>query len=250
MSVLAFAVSLALSVGVQPPVTSQATVIQELSAENFDDIVVTARKGAPPPKLDAIGYFRRYCYEPNRMTGKSALPSDDLDWEPLGDRTRAQFGIIDTEIPAFGLADASRGSTLLLKVERFPKPGGLVESRCTMAVVGGDDHRRLPRQLSALFRGPGTQRHVGAVGGSPRVEGWEQWLWSAMPGRRSKSWHEINSETRGASRGTWIVVTRLDFYNDHDYVMGDLKTRQGAGKPLSVLTLAYTTKPSRTNLAR
>lgn len=241
MLLFAFVAALALATGLQSAAMPQATV-PEPSFHDLDDIVITARKGRPAPTLDAVGYFRRYCYEPNRLTGRSSPPSSDPDWTPLDHHVRAQFGVADPDVPAFGLTDADDGRTLLLKIERLPKAGGLVESRCTMVIIGGADHRRLPGALSALFRGSGTQRHVGAADGSPRLDGWEQRLWSAMPARRSKSWREVNSRGQAAARGTWVVVTDLRFYDDHDYVMGDLKTRTGAGKPLSLVTLGYTTR--------
>lgn len=225
------------------PATSQTAETKEPPADAFEEIVVTARKDAPPPTLDAVGYFRRYCYEPNRMTGTSASPSDDLEWEPLDEPARQRFGITDAEVPAFGLAKTSRGSALLLKAERYSRPGGLSESHCTLVVMGGDEHARLPQRLSALFGGSGTQRHVGKRDGSPRIAGWEQWLWSAMPARGSKRWREVNAGLRSGGRATWVVVANLRFYDEHDYVMGDLKTRQGPGKALSVMTLVYTTKP-------
>lgn len=243
MTVFTSVAYLALLIGAQSPAASQTTETNKPPADDFDEIVVIARKDAPPPKLDAVAYFRRYCYEPNRRIGKSALPSDDLDWEPLDDHARQRFGITDAKVPAYGLVNTSQGSTLLLKVERLSRPGGLVESRCTMVVIGGDEHHRLPQQLSALFGGSGTQRHVGKQDGSPHIAGWAQWLWSAMPGRGSKSWREVNSVGRSASRATWVVVTDLGFYSDYDYVMGDLKTRQAPGRPLSMMTLTYTTKP-------
>lgn len=230
--------------------TSQTAETKEPSADAFEEIVVTARKDAPPPTLDAVGYFHRYCYEPNRKTGTSASPLDDLEWERLDERARQRFGISDAEVPAFGLARTSRGSTLLIKAQRFSRPGGLAESHCTLVVMGGDEHARLPQQLSALFGGSGTQRHVGRRHGSPRIAGWEQWLWSAMPGRGSKRWREVNAGLRSADRSTWVVVAHPRFYDDNDYVMGDLKTRQGPGKALSVMTLVYTTRPGGAKAAR
>lgn len=240
-----------LLIGAQPAAALQTTeAAQQQPADDFAEILVTARKDASPPRLDAADYFRRLCYEPTRKTGKPAPPSDDPDWEPLDARARQQFGVTDADVPAFGLAATSQGSTLLFKAERLSKPGGLTESRCTMVVIGGDEHRRLPQQLSAVFGGSGTQRHVGRRDGSPRIAGWEQWLWSAMPAHGSRSWREVNAGTRAAGRATWLVVTDLRFYSDRDYVMGDLKIRQGHGRSLSMMTLAHITRPRSAKAVR
>ncbi len=239
---LVFSPFLALTLALSGIVQAQQPPAQEAPDEHLGDIVVTARKGRPPAKLDAMGYYRRYCFDANRLTGQSAPPFGDTDWESLGDKTRLQFGISDPDTPAFGLVDTTRGNTLLLKFESFARPGHLVENRCTMVVIGGQNHDSLPGQLSAMFRGPATQRQVGHPDGTERIKGWRQWLWTGMPARRSKSWRTINAETRRAPGGTWVVVTNLAFYNDHDYILGDLKTRQGDGPPLSVASFAYTTR--------
>lgn len=224
---------------------SQSAASAEMQpAEGLDDIVVTARQGAPPPTLDAIGYYRSYCFEANRLTGRSAPPLEELDWEPLDDKTRAQFGISDPGVPAFALVDEAREYTLVLKFETLNLPDRLVENRCTLVVIGGRDHEALPGRLSEVFRGPGTRRHVGRSDGSERVPGWRQWLWTAMPGRGSRNWRSINAGGRGNS-DSWVVVVDPSFYDLHDYVMGDLKTREGGSQPLSLVSFSYITREAR-----
>lgn len=209
-------------------------------ADGIEEIVVAARPGPLPPLRDAIEYYRAYCFDANRLSGQSAPPVDDSDWQPLDEATRRRFGVTDPASPAFGLADRRRGRTLLVKFERFARPGGLIENRCTLVVIGGRDHAALVGQMSALFRGPGTERHVGAPDGTPRIAGWRQWLWTGMPQRRSRSWRAV-TPSRSAGGGTWVVVTDPSFYDSFDYVLGDLKIRQ-RGRPLSVLSFAYTTR--------
>jgi hypothetical protein len=209
----------------------------------FTDIVVTARPGPLRPLRDAIDYYRDYCFDANRLSGRSAPPVDDSDWQPLDDTTRRQFGVTDPDSPAFGLVDRARQRTLLLKFERLLRPGGLIESRCTLVVIGGNEHGRLVRQMSALFHGTGTQRHVGAVDGAPSLRGWRQWLWTGMPQRGSRSWRVVAGSGPVRPGGTWVVVTDLRFYDNNDYVLGDLKIREGAGRPVSMLSFAFTTRP-------
>lgn len=218
---------------------------KEAPLENIEDIVVTARKGAPPPKLDAVGYYQRYCFDANRLTGQSAPPFDDHAWNILDDELRARFNITDPEVPAFSLVDAERGTTLLLKFERSLGSGGVRESKCTMVIIGGGDHDRLPGQVAGVFRGPGTQRHVGHRSWGKGPKGWRWWLWTGMPGRRSKSWQTVSNEMRNNPVGDWITVYDLAFYNDYDYIVGDLKTKLEGSKPLSVLSFVYVTKASK-----
>ena len=209
---------------------------------SFEEIVVRARPGPPAPLRDAIDYYRSYCFDANRRTGRSAPPVEDSDWQPLDEAMRRRFGVGDPDSSAFGLADRGRERTLLMKFERFARPGGLIESRCTLVILGGRDHAALVGQMSALFRGPGTERHVGERDGSPRIGGWRQWLWTGMPQRRSRDWRVVAS-SRSTRGGTWVVVTDPSFYDSFDYVLGDLKIRQ-SGRPLSVLSFAYTTRAS------
>ena len=215
--------------------------------DDIEGVTITGQREVLSPLLDAVEYYRLYCYEANRLYGHSAPPVLDSDWVPLDEAGRAQFKIFDPEVPAFSLTDAVRETTLLIKFESLPQQGGLVENRCTMAILGGRDHDYLRRQIAAVFGSAGTRRHIGQADGSPKVKGWEQWLWTGMPGRHSKRWRDINAEGRGANRGTWLVVTDLRFYTDHDYIMGDLKIRQYKGQPLSMLTFSYITRAGQRN---
>lgn len=97
--------------------------------------------------------------------------------------------------------------------------------------------------MSALFHGPGTQRHVGEPDGSPSLPGWQQWVWTGMPRRGSRSWRVIERSGRIRSGGSWLVVTDPRFYDSYDYLLGDLKTRTSDGRPVSVLSFALTRRP-------
>lgn len=219
--------------------------VQEAVPDQLNEIVVIRRLGAPPARLDATGYLQRHCFDANRLSGRSAPPEDDMSWEPLNDTTRAQFGISDPEVPAFGLVDEMREHTLVIKFETFRLKNDLRENRCTLVVIGGGDHAELPDRISEMFKGRGTQRHVGHVAGYEKLDGWQQWLWTGMPSRRSKSWQSINGRSRGRVSDSWVVVANDFFFENHDYVFVDLKTRQGAGATLSVLTFGYQTREER-----
>jgi hypothetical protein len=205
--------------------------------DDFADIEVVARPGPLPPLRDAIDYYRSFCFEAARQDGRPASPESDSDWQALGAETRRRFGVEDPDAPVFGIADPARHRTLLVKVERFTRPGRLVEHRCTLVVIGGDEHAALPDRMSRLFGGPGTERHVGEAVGAPALPGWRQWLWTAMPARGSASWRVHRPRTGPPS---FIVVTDLRFYDSYDYVFGDLKTRLRGDTPVSMLSFSLT----------
>lgn len=209
----------------------------------LEEIVVVGRRGAQPPPLDAVAYYKRHCFDAPRRTGRFAPPADDPAWEPLNDKVRAQFGVTDPDVPAYSLVDDARARTLVIKFEQLRLPQNLVEDRCTLAILGGDDHARLIAQVSKLFGGPGTQRHVGHAAGVERIPGWRQTLWTGRPQRGSRRWRVNEADGAAKAGGTWTVVTDIgSFYASNDYILGDLKTRHAPGRSLSVLTFARTTR--------
>lgn len=148
----------------------------DAALDELRDIVVVAPKGATGVKPGAVAYLQRHCFDSNCLHGQSLIPLDDPHRVALDQKTRRQFGLSNADIPAFGLLDEERGQTLLIKFETMQLAGGLRESRCTMAVIGGRDHETFPGRLTSLLRGQGTQRHVGRPDGAHRLQGWRQWL--------------------------------------------------------------------------
>ncbi len=197
------------------------------------EIVVTGRLGGARPQPDAVQYLRTFCFDPARRTGRMTPPAENSRWYPLPDEARRQFRIEDPGVPAFSRADGLRGHELWLKLEEFREGKGLVEQRCTMLVIGGRNHERLVDDMSRLFGGPPTQAHVGQPDGLPAIPGWEQWLWTGMPNRRSSAWRSLE-RSRG-SGPSWLVVIDPDFYRDHVYIVGDMKLRGGEGRPVTLL---------------
>ena len=217
--------------------TAQAAA--QTSPPALDDIIVTARPGAPPPRLDAVGYYRRHCFDAARLSRAFAPPIDDGDWSELDERTRRQFAITDPAVPAFSLVDNASGQTLVIKFERLAMPGKLVEHRCTLAVVGGSGHDVIEGHVARLFGGGGTQRHIGGPDGVARLPGWRQRVWTGNPARGSKGWRVYQAR----QGDTYLVVADRElFYRTSDFVLGEVKTRIGVGRPLSVLTFAWTTR--------
>jgi hypothetical protein len=209
----------------------------EKLAPPAQEIVVTGRRGPPVPKAEPIEYYRRHCFDANRLTGRSEPPATDPDWRPLDDDDlRARLGIKEADPPYYVLRDPARGHLLLLKFEQFSRPWRTTENRCTLVIIGGTAHEHLTSQMNALFRGPGTQRHVGEPDGYEKMPGWHQRLWNAMPNRRSKSWQVVEAKGAARAAGTFIVVVEPTFYDEHNYVIGDLKTKDEGNPALSILT--------------
>lgn len=212
----------------------------EDAPEPFDEIVVTGRRANSVPYAQPVEFFREHCFDPQRRSGQFLAPGpDDEAWRPLDAEVREQLGIADPATTLAGLVDHVLGHTLVLRIERLAGDGGLVEHRCSLTIIGGTAHERLQQGMAGLFRGPGTQRHIGHVAGSPRLPGWRQHAWTAMPQRRSASWRDASVDLRRPG-GSFIVVTDPSFYDQHSYVVGELKTRLGQRPPISILSLAHT----------
>lgn len=234
LSLLILAGAVVAQAGEPPPGTNESTP---------NEIVVTGRRGEIVNKADAVEVLQTFCFDPARRAGSPRAPDSKSHWSPLDAEARQKFGIDDPATSAFGLADEARNHELWLKIEKIKRDDHLDEDRCTLLVMGGNDHRRLIGDLNRLFRGTPTQRHIGEPAGVPALPGWRQWLWTGMPQRGSSNWSSLPSGRR-ASGSSWIVVTdRVGFYRDHDYIYGDLKIRDG--EPLSMISLGVVRKPRR-----
>lgn len=206
----------------------------------IEELVVTARRPNAMSLGDPADHFRRHCFDPQRRTGRFIKPgADDPHWHPLDGEVRERLGVTDPQIALFGLTDHVLRHSFVLRIERVPQPGGLTQHRCTLTVIGGIAHDRLQAGMAVLFRGPGTQRHLGHPAGERRLLDWRQHVWTAMPQRGSDAWRDAAAAARRPG-GTFIVVTDPSFYDDHSYVLGDLKTRTGRQPTVSILTLAHT----------
>jgi hypothetical protein len=205
----------------------------------FEDIVVTGQLGGPRPQPDAVEFLRRFCFEPLRRTHGPAPPSDQKRWEELEEKTRGEFRITDPSVPAYSFVDHGRDHFLLLKFEQFSHPARVVENRCTLVVIGGQDHARFQGAMSKLFGRGGVESHVGESYGTPVVPGWRQWAWTGMPGRRSKAWQALQSARGVQGGGGYLVVIDPDFYNEYDYIVGDLKVKEKAARPVSMLSFSH-----------
>lgn len=225
--------------------TFSAAAAQQLLPPVQDDpsdIVVRGNPNAPARRLPGpIDYLRSTCFDPLRLTGYPAPPADDVDWEPLDDDQRQAFKIADSSAPAFSLADARRGLTLIIKFEAGDGKGNIHAERCTMAIIGPIAERALLDALSALYHGGGTQRHVGHKAGVPVIKGWHQWRWNGIPDRHKPAWRAFRA-IKGVP--SFVVVADLNYYQTADYVTLNLRSRLDGN--VHVVELEYVTrKPLR-----
>lgn len=208
-----------------------------------EDIVVTAKPGPVRKRLNAIGYFTKYCFDSTRLTGKPSVPETDFDWDEADDKLRRTLNITDPSVPIYALDADDDGRQLIVRTEQVTGPWKLPQLRCTMIIVGGTTHQLLVDQVSTMFGGPGTQRHVGERDGVKKLKDWQQWVWTAIPDRKSKNWRVYQRSGAARAGGTWVVVNSRHYYDQYDYVLVDLKIKETTGRPISILTFDYTHVP-------
>jgi hypothetical protein len=213
----------------------------EPQPSSAQSIVVTGRRIPPRPMLTPVGYFRELCFDSNRLTGRSAEPRQDPNWDPLRYELRQKLGIPDAK-DAYELTDKSLGYTLVLKTESLKEPDDLLENRCSIIVVGGDVQRSLIDDMSALLRAKPWPGRVDGEGGLPHLPEWHHWLWTAMPSASSKSWNAFKFGQTIYSG--WITVLNpIRFYFANDYLLVDVKTKIAAAPQVSIISLAFIRRP-------
>jgi hypothetical protein len=222
------------ALSVQPPAEAEP---------DYEAIVVTGSRPNREPLPEPIEHYRRHCFEANRLTRRSAPPGpSDRYWRAADQALRDQLGVVDPGTLVYALTDFVRGHRLILRIERRQVKGQLVESTCRLIVIGGSSHDRLEAGMAALFRGPGTDRHVGHPAGTQRLAGWTERVWTGMPERGSKAWRQYFSTGVRGRRDSWLVVISDSFYDRNDYILGDLKVSEGRQPRVSILSFAYTSR--------
>lgn len=210
--------------------------------QSSSDVVVTAKAETRVDRPTAIDHFVRFCFDPARRSGEPISPEIDPDWLPLSSNDQRTLGVSDPDRRAYALFDDLLDQTFVVKLERRMPSKGLIENRCTLIIEGPQDEQRLRGDLSTLLRGSPTQRHLGHSAGSDPYEGWEEWLWTAIPNRRSQSWRAHGASTRRSGEPGWVVVTNLKFYDSADFVAVDMKSSRDRPMPTSIITLSHTSK--------
>jgi hypothetical protein len=206
---------------------------------NQTEIRVTARRFDPSaPKQEAIAYYRRYCFESNRLRGHSTMPERDSNWAPLDDELRDKLKLSGPEGRAYQLVDEIRQHTLVLASNQSTHDG-LLESRCTLVILGETD-TSLKDDMSDLFHSLPYRGSLEGEFGMETTPGWKHWLWAAKPNRNSKNWNVFRRERD--TTANWIIV--LDpqlFYAESNYLLGDLKVKDGPGSKISVMSFVFIT---------
>lgn len=207
----------------------------------FEELVVTAERRTLAPLPEPIEQFRRHCFDATRRDRQPALPTGPgSEWTALEELEREALRL-GPAVEAIALADPARGQRLVLTSEERTRPDGIAESRCSLIVVGGRDHNRLAAGMARLFGGSGTSRHIGHADGTPSIPGWSHLIWTAMPQRGSSAWRL----PPGRGQSSFLVVTDLRFFDDYDYVLGDLKRSTRGPTDIAILSLSFACQAPR-----
>ena len=76
------------------------------------------------------------------------------------------------------------------------------------------------------------------------MPGWQQWAWTAMPGKKTTRWEGFASnEGPGIETSGYLMVARPFFYRQYAWVIGDLRFSEDREVPFSELTLTLRYKP-------
>lgn len=212
----------------------------EPAEPDYEELVVTAERRTLTPLPEPIEQFRQHCFDATRREGRPVLPDEGTEWATLEEHEREALRL-GQAVSAVALADPARSQRLVLTAEERVRPDGLAESRCSLIIVGGRNHERLATDMARLFGTPGTSRHVGHADGTPAIPGWSHLIWTAMPNRGSNAWRIA----QGSRQGSFLVVTDLRFYDNFDFVLGDLKRAENRATDVAILSVALTRRPRR-----
>lgn len=218
------------------------------TSDSARDIVVAARPRARsavrPPMRDVVDYYQYHCVESMRLTGRGTAPVKDPDWQQIDNQDLAKLGAVGPGARAYGSRDEEKGWTIFLRLKQVPNDTGLDEQECAIIIIGQTDPKALIGRMSKVSWSRPTTLHVGRYDGVDEAPGWDRWLWTGTPMRRSKSWASsmTNRGGNGRLRDTYTVITTRSFYYEYDYIYGELKVRKPGQTPMTVLSFNYVTK--------
>lgn len=225
----------------QAAVPSEETEVEGVVVTATRRVATLARPGPASP--DPFTVFRDYCFEPNRLHGRSARPVGDHSWKPLDAADRQALKIGDPGTLAYGRSGA--GPPLVLRIEERAVRKTRVQHRCSLIIVGVADQRSFVRGMSGLFNGPGTEKHVDHVLLDYKtIPGWRQWLWQALPSKGSTRWAVYRNRRSPNPLGHLLFLTGpFENYGGMSYVTGEVVHTEHAARPISILSVARTFRP-------
>lgn len=214
-----------------------------ISLSNNDDpqdIIVRARPQQRPPIRDVVDYYQYHCVESLRLTRQATMPVKDPDWRTIDPADFPKLGISGPDAWAYGMRDDQKGWTVFLTLQRPTRKDGLHEAQCALMILGETDKNAIIQRMSAVLWSRPTTRHVGALVGVAKAPGWDRWLWTGTPSRKSKDWANTMTNRRGPGiKNSFVVVTNMSFYGYYDYVYGELKINKAGRMPITVLSFNY-----------
>lgn len=211
----------------------------EPEARADEEVVVTARRDYTPP--DPFVFFRRHCFDANRLTGRSAPPGPEQGWFPLDPELRSRRGLApdDVATAVWDRVEERGGLSMSIQIRDRKLRKRFVERRCALTTAGKHDAKSLVDRVSRMMGGAGSRRHTEVDADEmrlPHLPGWTQVRWTGNPAPTSKIWRTYAS-------GGLLLVTQDFFYDRQSYLVIDLKFRDDPTKPASVLTLVHIFDP-------
>lgn len=200
---------------------------------------------------DPIDVFHRYCYEPNRLGGRSQPPATDDGWQPVPAELRQRLNLSAADGARAWLWSADRQGELMIleiherRLEKMGVHSGQMRLSCRVISASSeatspDTHAAaLQAKLEALLGDP-----PGATGGQvlerlgyPTPEGWNQACWTILTPIENRDWAPYRHDRQ--PRCVWLSSPAN--YAVSQYIVVRLLTRSGS--PIAIVAMDRTLPP-------
>lgn len=223
---LALLLGFGLSVQEQTPPAPDIAVLE--------DIAVTGSRELPLP-YDVVADFVTYCYDANRLGGRSRSPEGVGLWGALDPAEASRLGV-----PVTGQAyilDSQRIKLVLL-VEEGRGSQNRQQHNCTLIAVGRHDPKVIEADLARLMGRGGASMYLARSDLFTTFDGWKQIGWSAIPRRGSTDWRVF-----GEHPESFVVAVEPYFYGRSNWVVTEFRSREDEGIPTTAIKLTYFFSP-------
>lgn len=223
---------LALLLGLGLSVQEQTPPVPDIAV--LEDIAVTGSRGLPLP-YDVVADFVTYCYDANRLGGRSRSPEGVGLWAALDAAEASRLGVSPTG-QAY-ILDSQRIKLVLL-VEEGRGSQNRQQHNCTITAMGRHDPKVIESDLERLMGRGGASMYLAHSDLFPTFDGWKQRGWSAIPRRGSSDWRVF-----GEHPESFVVAIDPRFYSRSSWVVTEFRSREDGGIPTSSIKLTYFFSP-------